>query len=137
MLHLFNYQLDLVTPGTIPSFASALKHILHILNFLRYAFGLPQRGHLLYALTLNFGFLSAFMRILFFANLSSYDSWLAVKRHMELLQQKFCILIIFGRGNYGDVKTFRLLNLVKVDLRENKEFLYSYCIVSSAVKRFA
>jgi len=41
------YQLDFVTPGIMPSFASFLKQILHILNFRKYPRDLPQSGHLL------------------------------------------------------------------------------------------
>jgi hypothetical protein len=55
-----HYQLDFVTPGSFPADASVLKQILHIPNFLINALGLPQKGHLLYPLTLNFGVLAAF-----------------------------------------------------------------------------
>lgn len=37
-----------------------LKHILHIPNFLIYALGLPQMGHLLYPREENFGLRLAF-----------------------------------------------------------------------------
>ena len=54
-----DYQLDLTTPGSLPSEARVLKQILHIPNFLRNPLGLPHIGHLLYFRTLNFGFLIA------------------------------------------------------------------------------
>jgi hypothetical protein len=54
------YQLDFVTPGSFPADANSRKQILHIPNFLKKPLGLPQKGHLLYPLTLNLGFLVAF-----------------------------------------------------------------------------
>jgi len=65
------YQLDLVTPGSLPSEASVLKQILQIPAFLINALGLPHKGHLLYARTPNFGFLCAFAIKAFLAKLSS------------------------------------------------------------------
>jgi hypothetical protein len=41
------YQLDFVTPGSLPWDASILKQILQIPNFLINALGLPHIGHLL------------------------------------------------------------------------------------------
>ena len=53
------YQLDFVTPGSLPAEARDLKQIRHIPNFLKKPRGLPQIGQRLYALTLYFGFLFA------------------------------------------------------------------------------
>jgi len=68
------YQLDLVTPGNFPCEARFRKQIRQIPNFLKKALGLPQIGHLLYPLTLNLGFLFAFILSAFFAKSSSFFS---------------------------------------------------------------
>jgi len=67
----FCYQLDFITPGSLPSDASVRKQIRQIPNFLINALGLPHMGHRLYALTLNFGVLLAFIRSAVFAKRSS------------------------------------------------------------------
>jgi hypothetical protein len=69
-----NYQLDLVTPGSLPSEASFLKQILQIPAFLINPLGLPHKGHRLYARAENFGFLCAFAIKAFLAKLSSLRS---------------------------------------------------------------
>jgi hypothetical protein len=69
-----NHQLDLVTPGSLPSDASVRKQILQIPAFLINPLGLPHKGHLLYALTENLGFLPAFTIKALFAKLSSLES---------------------------------------------------------------
>jgi hypothetical protein len=66
-----NHQLDFITPGSIPCEARSRKQIRQIPNFLKKPLGLPQIGHLLYARTLNFGFLIAFILRAVFAKLSS------------------------------------------------------------------
>ena len=68
---IYYYQLDLVTPGSIPCEARLRKHIRQIPNFLKNPLGLPHIGHLLYALTLNLGSLIPFILRAFFANSSS------------------------------------------------------------------
>jgi hypothetical protein len=65
------YQLDLVTPVISPLEASLRKQILQIPNFLINARGRPQRGHLLYLRTENFGFLCAFAMMDFLAKPTS------------------------------------------------------------------
>jgi len=65
------YQLDFKTPGSLPWEARFRKQIRQIPNFLKNPLGLPQIGHLLYALTLNLGFLMAFIRSAVFAKFSS------------------------------------------------------------------
>jgi hypothetical protein len=54
------YQLDLITPGSLPSDAKLRKQMRQIPNFLKNARGRPQIGQRLYCLTLNFGFFTAF-----------------------------------------------------------------------------
>jgi hypothetical protein len=49
-----NYQLAFFTPGILPSFASFLKQIRQILNFLYTACDLPQSSQRVYCLTRNF-----------------------------------------------------------------------------------
>jgi hypothetical protein len=70
-LSIVNYQLDFITPGSFPSEASFRKQIRQIPNFLKKPLGLPQIGHLLYALTANLGFLPAFTLSDLFAKSSS------------------------------------------------------------------
>lgn len=55
----------------MPCEARLRKQIRQIPNFLKKPLGLPQIGHLLYARTLNFGFLIAFILRAVFAKLSS------------------------------------------------------------------
>jgi len=66
------YQLDFITPGSLPSEARFLKQIRQIPNFLIKALALPHIGHRLYALTLNFGFFIAFILKAFLANSPSF-----------------------------------------------------------------
>ncbi len=49
------YQLDLVTPGNLPSKAKVRKQMRHIWNRRIYARPRPQMRQRLYARTLNFG----------------------------------------------------------------------------------
>jgi hypothetical protein len=65
------YQLDLVTPVISPLEASLRKQILQTPNFLMNALGRPQRGHLLYFRTENFGFRCAFAMMDFLAKTTS------------------------------------------------------------------
>jgi hypothetical protein len=67
----FIYQLDFMTPGSFPCDANSRKQILQTPNFRIKARGLPQIGHLLYALTLNFGFAAALFLNAVFAKSSS------------------------------------------------------------------
>jgi len=70
----YHYQLDFTTPGSLPCDARSLKHMRHIPNFRKKPLGLPQIGHLLYALTLNLGFRIAFILSAVLAKSSpSYD----------------------------------------------------------------
>ena len=50
-----NYQLDFLTPGSIPSFANSRKQILQIPKSLMKAFPLPHRKHRFFARVLYFG----------------------------------------------------------------------------------
>jgi hypothetical protein len=59
-----------MTPGSLPWEAKFLKQMRHNPNFRMYALGRPQIGHRLYALTLNFGFLTALILSDVFAKLS-------------------------------------------------------------------
>jgi hypothetical protein len=54
-----SYQLDFITPGSLPWEARFRKQIRQIPNFRKNPLGLPHMGHLLYALTLNLGFFMA------------------------------------------------------------------------------
>jgi hypothetical protein len=65
------YQLDLTTPGSLPSEARFRKQIRQIPNFLINALGLPQIGQRLYPLTLNLGFLIDLFLRAFLAKSSS------------------------------------------------------------------
>src|SRR4051812_15189634 len=49
------YQLDFVTPGSLPSSARVRKQMRHIWNLRRKPRGRPQRLQRLYLRTLNFG----------------------------------------------------------------------------------
>ena len=49
-----NYQLDLRTPGNIPSFANSLKQIRHRPKSLMKALPRPQRKHRFFCRVLNF-----------------------------------------------------------------------------------
>jgi hypothetical protein len=66
-----DYQLDLVTPGSLPWEARFRKQIRQIPNFLKNPLGLPQMGQRLYCLTLNLGFRIALILSDFFAKSSS------------------------------------------------------------------
>jgi len=68
------YQLDLVTPVISPLDASWRKQILHMPNLRINARGRPQRGHLLYFLTENFGLRCAFAIIDFLAKPTSSNT---------------------------------------------------------------
>ncbi len=50
-----NYQLDLRTPGSIPSFANSLKQIRQIPKSLIKPFPLPQRKQRFFCRVLNLG----------------------------------------------------------------------------------
>jgi hypothetical protein len=63
----FDYQLDLITPGSRPSDARFRKQIRQMPNFRRNALGRPHMGHRLYARTRNFAFPAAFCLSAFFA----------------------------------------------------------------------
>jgi hypothetical protein len=65
------YQLDLMTPGSLPSDAMFLKQMRQIPNFRINARGRPHKGHRLYARTLNLGLRCAFIRIDVLAKSSS------------------------------------------------------------------
>jgi len=54
-----NYQLDLRTPGSIPSLASSRKQIRHKPKSLIKALPLPQRKHRFFCRVENFGFFKA------------------------------------------------------------------------------
>jgi len=60
-----SYQLDFVTPGSLPSEASFLKQIRHISNFLMYPLDLPQIWQRRTFRVVYFGFSSAFRIIAF------------------------------------------------------------------------
>jgi len=47
-----DYQLDFVTPGSLPWAARFRKQIRQVPNFLKNPLGLPQMGQRLYCLTL-------------------------------------------------------------------------------------
>jgi hypothetical protein len=55
-----SYQLDLVTPGIMPSLASLRKHNLHMSNFLMYPLGRPQSLQRRTSRVVYFGFFRAF-----------------------------------------------------------------------------
>jgi len=70
-MNLGPYQLAFTTPGISPFDASSLKHILQSLNLRIKPLLRPQRAHLLYFLTLNFGSFACFSISAFFA-IASY-----------------------------------------------------------------
>jgi len=55
-IFLFFYQLDFLTPGSIPSFANSLKQIRHKPKSLIKAFPRPQRKHRFLTRVENFAF---------------------------------------------------------------------------------
>jgi hypothetical protein len=59
LIRMFIYQLDLRTPGSIPSFANSRKQIRQRPKSLMKAFPRPQRKHRFFARVLNFCFLAA------------------------------------------------------------------------------
>jgi hypothetical protein len=61
------YQLDFITPGSIPSEARPRKQIRQIPNLRIKPLGLPQIGQRLWVRTLNLGFRTAFISRDFFA----------------------------------------------------------------------
>jgi hypothetical protein len=56
---LYNYQLDFLTPGSIPSFANSRKQIRQMPKSLIKPFPLPQRNHRFLVRVENFGFFAA------------------------------------------------------------------------------
>ncbi|OGI71790.1 hypothetical protein A3B84_02865 [Candidatus Nomurabacteria bacterium RIFCSPHIGHO2_02_FULL_35_13] len=55
-MNLLNYQLDFLTPGSIPSFANSLKQIRHMPKSLIKPLPRPQRKHRFFCRVENFGF---------------------------------------------------------------------------------
>ena len=106
----FVYQDDLVTPVTWPLDANLRKQIRQIPNLRINAFGRPQRGHLLYFRTANFGVLFAFAMRDFLAKLTSSlltskvignDS--AFERHAKKFEKASGLIIILSGGYNADV----------------------------------
>ena len=58
-MNLLNYQLDLRTPGSIPSLANSLKQIRQTPKSLMKPFPRPQRKHRFFCRVENFGFFAA------------------------------------------------------------------------------
>ncbi len=126
----------MVTPGSLPSEASVLKQILQIPAFLINALGLPHKGHLLYARTLNFGFLCAFAIKAFLAKLSSLRS-LVFKGHSHEFQEFFPFFIGLGCGYNRNIQTLDGVNLVIVDLRENDVLGDAEAVIAASIKGFS
>jgi len=129
------YQLDLVTPGSLPSEASVRKHILQIPAFLINPLGLPHKGHLLYARTANFGVLPAFAIKAFLAKLSSLRS-LVFEGHSHEFQENFAFFISFSCGYNRNIKTFNTLGLIIIYFREYDMLSDTHGKVATAIKRF-
>jgi hypothetical protein len=66
-----SYQLDLMTPGSLPLEAMLRKQMRQTPNLRRKARGRPQIGHRVYDRTLNLGVRIAFSLSAFFAKSSS------------------------------------------------------------------
>gem|GEM_PF-3123043 len=134
-----HYQLDLISPGISPLMARFLRHILHISNFLKYALGLPQRGHRLYSLTENFGVLFAFAIRDFFATRIPPDIFpfhtSISKRQSHEPQQLSCFFIRPCRCCNHYIHSSYLINLIILYFREDDLFLQSQGEITSPVKR--
>ncbi len=136
LLNLYDYQLDLVTPGSLPSDASVLKQILQIPAFLINPLGLPHKGHLLYERTENLGFLCAFTIKAFLAKLSSLRSSI-FERHPKMLQECFAFLICFSCGYNCNIKTLDTFGLIIVNFREYNMLCNTKSIITPAIKSFS
>lgn len=131
------YQLDLITPGSLPCEARSRKQIRQIPNFLIKALGLPQMGQRLYDLALYFGARIALILRDFFANSSSSTiNSLTSERHAKQLKKFFSFFVRLCGCNNGYIQPFNLINFIIIDLGKNNMLLNPEGVISPTIQRF-
>lgn len=131
-----SYQLDLVTPGSLPSDASVRKQILQIPAFLINPLGLPHKGHLLYERTANFGVLPAFTIKALLAKPSSLRS-LVFEGHSQKSQENSAFFISFSCCYNGNIKTLYAFSLIIINFRKYNVLGDAQAEIAPAIKGFS
>src|SRR4051794_38307288 len=129
------YQLDFEMPGISPRRASSRKQIRHSANLRMNARGRPQRPQRLCFWVENLGGRSALAIDDFLAILFSLRRG-PLERHPEQLQETFGLLIRARAGHYRDLQPPNPVNLVVVDLGEDKLLAHAHRVIPPPVKSF-
>src|SRR6185312_9398804 len=129
----------LITPGTSPASANWRKQMRHSLNFRKNPRGRPQRKHRLRCRQLSFGLCAAFA-IASFSSLAILAVvamcllLLSAERHSKMFQQRQTLRIGLGAGGDADIHPLGFVDLVIVDLRENKLVVNTQRVIAAAVE---
>src|ERR1051326_8398638 len=102
-------------------------------NLRRYPRGRP---HTLQRLTLRvmyFGFRAA-LTIIEVLAIDSFLSRLLAERHPELAKEETSLLVVLRVRDDGDVHSLRLVDLARVDLRENQMVANTQGVVAATVE---